>query len=178
MTNYSHRQSKLQERRTARDVGGRVQPASGATPFAKGDVRKMGDIRIECKTTSGQSYVLKKSDLVKIRREAASALEEWAFVIQFQKQSGIGRKLVVCDYRTLYDRWAQTTSKKEQDGLKTPLSSTPKKHMTIYPAYVLSLLDITGAFAMQLIFRESDGESLYGLTTWETFQELREKDHA
>jgi hypothetical protein len=52
------RKSVLQERRAAEAIGGRVQPGSGAPEFYKGDVRKAGELRVECKTTSAQSYAL------------------------------------------------------------------------------------------------------------------------
>lgn len=69
----SKRQKKIsakQEQRMARDLGGRVQPASGAMPHAKGDVRKMGVVRAEAKYTSKSTYSLKLEELDKIVAEA------------------------------------------------------------------------------------------------------------
>ena len=53
----SKRQKKIsakQERRMAEDLGGRVQPASGAMKHAKGDVRVMGVVRAEAKFTTAE----------------------------------------------------------------------------------------------------------------------------
>ena len=49
------RKSRKQERRTAKDGGGRQVIASGALPGIKGDVR-LKDWLVECKTTSSKSY--------------------------------------------------------------------------------------------------------------------------
>jgi len=64
------RVSRKQEERMAEDLGGRAQPASGALPGAKGDVRKFGVVRAEAKYTAKSSYILKLSDLDKIIGEA------------------------------------------------------------------------------------------------------------
>lgn len=78
------RKSVLQERSIAEDIGGRVQPGSGAPEFYKGDVRKAGDLRVEAKTTSKGSYALKSRELEKIRNEALVGGEEsWAMQIEF-----------------------------------------------------------------------------------------------
>lgn len=69
----SRRQKKIsgkQEQRMAKDLGGRVQPASGAMKHAKSDVRAMGVVRGEAKYTTADSYVLKQEELEKIVREA------------------------------------------------------------------------------------------------------------
>ncbi len=92
------RKSILQERRAAVDMGGRVQPGSGAPDFYKGDVRAPGDIRVECKTTGSKSYVLKLSELEKIRGEALMGGEEsFAMQIEFQGQFR-GKKFAVIDW--------------------------------------------------------------------------------
>lgn len=63
--------SKMQEKAVAKKLNGRVQPNSGATAFAKGDV-KTDDWLIECKTktTSSDSMSIKKSWLEKNMHEA------------------------------------------------------------------------------------------------------------
>lgn len=69
----SRKQKKLsakQEKRIAEDLGGKVQPASGATKHAKGDVRAMGEVRAEAKYTFAPSYTLKREELEKIIHEA------------------------------------------------------------------------------------------------------------
>ncbi len=81
----SKRQKKIsskQEKRLAQDLGGRVQPASGAMSHAKGDVRKMGDVRAEAKYTSKDNYILQKPDLDKIVQEAGleSAVLQLSFL--------------------------------------------------------------------------------------------------
>ena len=61
--------SDKQENRLAEKSGGRRQPASGALPFAKGDVIT-GELLIEAKATSKKSLSVKKSWLEKITMEA------------------------------------------------------------------------------------------------------------
>ena len=63
--------SKMQEKAVAKELNGRVQPNSGATAFAKGDV-KTDDWLIECKTktTPSDSTSIKKSWLEKNMHEA------------------------------------------------------------------------------------------------------------
>ena len=63
--------SKIQERRVAKKNGGNVQPNSGATMFAKGDVITK-DFLIECKTKIGkqESVTIKKEWLIKNREES------------------------------------------------------------------------------------------------------------
>jgi hypothetical protein len=78
------RRSRLQERRIAEEIGGREQPASGAAWNAKGDVRKLGELRVEAKYTEKNYYVLKLADLLKIRDEALlGGAEQWAFQVEF-----------------------------------------------------------------------------------------------
>lgn len=51
----SHARAKVQERETAKRIGGRQTRASGAKT-EKGDVRLKGFVRIENKTTKASSY--------------------------------------------------------------------------------------------------------------------------
>jgi hypothetical protein len=78
----NQKRSKQQEKRAARRVGGRVQPASGAGR-AKGDVRSTWHARVECKLTRASSFTLKLAELEKIEREAAPP-EKPIFEIEFQ----------------------------------------------------------------------------------------------
>lgn len=69
------KRSKKQEKRWAEKVGGKVQPASGATPFAKGDVRAgskefLESFLWELKYTDKGSYRISLKGWDKIRREA------------------------------------------------------------------------------------------------------------
>lgn len=63
------RRSRAQEKRDAKDHGGRMQPRSGAGKFAKGDVRTV-DLLIENKRTDKESLVIQGAWLDKIRSEA------------------------------------------------------------------------------------------------------------
>lgn len=63
------RRSRKQEKRDARDYGGRVQAGSGCGTFKKGDVRT-DDLLIENKRTDKQQMTLKAEWLDKIRNEA------------------------------------------------------------------------------------------------------------
>lgn len=78
----SQKRSRRQEKRTARRIGGKVQPASGAGQ-EKGDVRDPGHMSIECKLTRAKSYSLKLADLEKLEKEAHSG-EKPALEIEFQ----------------------------------------------------------------------------------------------
>lgn len=63
------RKSQKQEKRVAKELGGRVTPASGALWGAKGDVRSEYFL-VECKVTSKSSYPLKDTIWDKIAKEA------------------------------------------------------------------------------------------------------------
>jgi hypothetical protein len=102
--NRHKRRSVMQERRVAKDVGGRVQPGSGAPDFCKGDVRVTGELRIECKTTSKSSYSLKFADLDKISLEALEGgMEDWVMQVEFQKSAGSSKKFAVLPYSTFVE---------------------------------------------------------------------------
>jgi hypothetical protein len=76
------KRAKRTELEIAEDIGGKAQKASGALPWAKGDVRKRGEHRIEAKTTKTKSYHVTRKELDKIRGECAFG-EKPAFVISF-----------------------------------------------------------------------------------------------
>jgi hypothetical protein len=76
------KRAKRTELEIAEDIGGKAQKASGALPWAKGDVRKRGEHRIEAKTTKTKSYHVTRKELDKIRGECAYG-EKPAFVISF-----------------------------------------------------------------------------------------------
>lgn len=101
MFKHNKRKSVLQERRAAEAIGGRVQPGSGAPEFYKGDVRKAGELRVECKTTSSRSFVLKLPVIEKIKAEALRGGDEgWALQVEFQTVSG-NKKFAVVDWQEL-----------------------------------------------------------------------------
>src|SRR6478735_4053434 len=67
----TRRLSRRQELKLANATDARQQKGSGALPWAKGDVRKKGKFRAECKFTRARSYILKIETLDKIRSECA-----------------------------------------------------------------------------------------------------------
>lgn len=80
------KRAQQEERKIAQDIGGRVQPASGAMPGAKGDVRKRGVSRVESKITGTSSYRVTRDELSKIRSECGAG-EKPAFVVTFVNKS-------------------------------------------------------------------------------------------
>jgi len=93
------RTSRKQERRVAEDIGGRTQPASGAMPHAKGDVRKLGRLRVEAKTTWAGSYRLTEEVLDKIAAHASYG-EIPVVVVDFvdKKTNKVKRSVAVVPY--------------------------------------------------------------------------------
>lgn len=63
------KKSKVQEKRVAKELKGRVTPASGALDIAKGDV-KNNFFLVECKTTKNNFYTLSLATWIKIKKEA------------------------------------------------------------------------------------------------------------
>lgn len=65
--------SNKQEKQVAKKIGGKKQPNSGATPFAKGDV-KTPLFLIECKTmvADRESISIKREWIQKLKEEAFS----------------------------------------------------------------------------------------------------------
>jgi NADPH-dependent 7-cyano-7-deazaguanine reductase QueF-like protein len=69
ITSYIKKKSKKQEKRNAKELHGKVTPASGAFDFAKGDVR-LDMFLIECKYTDKDYYTFKLDIWDKIEKEA------------------------------------------------------------------------------------------------------------
>lgn len=67
--NQSQRRSKLQERRAADQYGGSVSPGSGNGWIRKADVRTPNYL-IECKTTTKESYSIKKETWETLNKQA------------------------------------------------------------------------------------------------------------
>jgi hypothetical protein len=65
------RRSRRQEAKLANEAGGKTQKGSGCLPWAKGDVRKKGKFRAECKFTKKMSFSMSREILDKIRSECA-----------------------------------------------------------------------------------------------------------
>lgn len=77
--------SSRQEKAVAKAVGGKVQPNSGATRFAKGDV-KSDLFCIECKTATKEqaSFSIKREWIDKLKEEAFGMKKPfWAIVFNF-----------------------------------------------------------------------------------------------
>lgn len=73
--------SDLQERRLARELGGRTTPGSGAGGM-KGDVRTPDEM-IEAKTTSKRQFILKLDALEKLETEARASGKQPVLIVQF-----------------------------------------------------------------------------------------------
>lgn len=71
-----------QERARSEELGGKRQTGSGAKAHYKADGRVDGEYRIECKSTTAKSFVVKLGDLTKIRSECAG-LEVPLFEVEF-----------------------------------------------------------------------------------------------
>lgn len=85
----SDRSPTGQEKRIAKALGGKRQPGSGSSPYAKGDViqkspagHSLTKFLIECKQTKHKSLSIKGEWLTKISREAMAAGKEPA--LQFE----------------------------------------------------------------------------------------------
>jgi len=76
-----------QEANLAKKVGGRVTPGSG-NKQEKGDVRKKGVCRIECKATSKKSFSVTKEMLHKIENAALPAGEIPLIQVDFLNEYG------------------------------------------------------------------------------------------
>lgn len=106
MKSYAQRRSRLQEKRAARDIGGLQQKGSGSSPFAKGDFRKVGHIRGECKFTRKTTYILKEDELKKIQLEALKGgFEDWVMQVEFVGDVGHSTKFAVLDYTMFQEMW-------------------------------------------------------------------------
>ncbi len=84
--------SLAQERRVARDIGGRTTPASGAGAFVKNDVRN-SKWSVECKTTSARSFTITHSALATAETNAILDNRDVAFVVEMA-----GRQWAVISY--------------------------------------------------------------------------------
>lgn len=69
------KRSRKSEQDAAAEIGGRVQPASGALPGMKGDVQSR-DFLLEDKFTDAASYSLSRTVLDKIEHEAFRAMRK------------------------------------------------------------------------------------------------------
>jgi len=92
--------SLRQEKQTALDIGGRTTANSGAARFSGGaDVRAAGKLRVECKFTEKDFYVLKLKELEKLKKQAVKALEFPVFQFAFKFRNTLTKYAV-----TRYDQ--------------------------------------------------------------------------
>jgi len=102
--------SKRQEDKVAKAVGGKRQPNSGATTFAKGDVIDDNTL-FECKTKTspGNSHTIKKDWFTKNQEEAFSRGKRFS-VITFDFGDGENYyTLREDDFVELYEAWKKVT---------------------------------------------------------------------
>lgn len=99
------RRSMQQENRVASDLGGRPTPASGARPFAKGDVQvENHGLKVECKTTGGLSYSLTRKDLENLKMAAIrEGGLDFAMQVEFRKGPNFMDRYAVIDWQTYLD---------------------------------------------------------------------------
>ena len=106
--------SNKQEQKATKELGLKMSPASGATMFGGGDGRLAGKIRLECKFTEADFYILKLEDLLKLRKQAIKGgLEKPIFQIEF-KGKFKSKYAVVEDYtleEMSLETWRETDKK-------------------------------------------------------------------
>lgn len=79
--------SLTQEKQRAKELGGYATRGSGAGR-EKGDVRKKGVLRLECKTTSAKSFRVTQEMIDKIEEAALTHDEVPAIEVEFLNESG------------------------------------------------------------------------------------------
>lgn len=90
----SHIRSRKQEKEVAKRIGGRTTPASGSRE-EKGDCRKKGVVRVECKTTSHKSFSVTLEMIDKIEEAAFSSEELPVILVEFNKDGKKFREVAV-----------------------------------------------------------------------------------
>lgn len=87
--------SSLQERKVAKDLGGKCSANSGAALWSEGDVRLKNTL-IECKTcmSNKSSFSIKKEWLEKLREEATFANKE-TYMLAFNYGPGQDNYFIV-----------------------------------------------------------------------------------
>ena len=90
----------------AKRLGGSVTPGSGAIEGAKGDVR-VGNFLVENKTSTNDSFSVKKDHLYKIYQEALEVSKVPALAFQFVNAEGKSQKKDrwVCIPEAAYLEW-------------------------------------------------------------------------
>jgi len=124
--------SSRQEQKAAKELGGKVMPASGALDFSKSDVRVPGELRLECKFTNADTYTLKLSDLIKIRNEAVRKFEAPVFQVEFKGKNKGSYAIVPRDSIDLEET--------PFDFFEIPVMTTYNKSITLYSGDLLSMV--------------------------------------
>jgi hypothetical protein len=78
--------SKKQEKQVAKNLGGKVQPNSGALPLKKGDVEIKDLFLLDCKTSIDykKSFSVKEKEIEKLEQERITMLKPYkALVFNF-----------------------------------------------------------------------------------------------
>jgi hypothetical protein len=89
MSRRIRRRSQRQEKEAASDLGGRTVAGSGAAKFSGGgDVRRQGEVRVECKYTTKTYFDLKLGTMKKIKLQALKGGLEQP-VLQLEFLSGV-----------------------------------------------------------------------------------------
>lgn len=164
------RRSRRQERLIAKDIGGKEQPASGASWSAKGDVRKTGDLRIEAKYTDKDFFSLKLADVLKIRNEALMGGEYWALQIDFALHH---TKFAVLDFK-LYEQMNKSLCLFTSD-LVTVGKSIRLSLKELY-AWHVEAAKFKEQSVIRLLFDTTPLKNVwvFALTDWDEFLRLRE----
>lgn len=81
------RSGRASEKRIAKQLDVRTQPASGAMEGAKGDI-VLGNVLIEAKSTINASITIKHSWLSKVNQEALSTGKSPALLVSFVTEDG------------------------------------------------------------------------------------------
>lgn len=78
---------RYSERRIAKQVGGRLRPASGAVVGHKGDIALATEL-IECKSTTGRSISVEHAWLGKIAKEAGAEGKTPVLMLSYTNADG------------------------------------------------------------------------------------------
>ena len=90
----AHKRSSHQEKEVAKRTGSKQTSGSG-NQYEKGDCRKRGVVRIECKTTSSKSFSVTMDMLDKLEMSAAISSELPVLVIEFLKNGKPWRSVCI-----------------------------------------------------------------------------------
>lgn len=157
--------SQQQEKNAAKDIGGRLTAGSGAAKFSGGgDVRKAGELRIECKYTEKDYFVLEHKVLKKIQMEALKGgLETPVLQLTFvAKHTGVHTSFAILP-------------KGFGDEDINELSVTDRKRIRLTRAELLSKCLNQGATRVTFCLQQERYES-YDITPWNLFLISQEEE--